>query len=84
MRYEEIGDPIEVITLFRNGTMNPLRFRWKNHVYKVSQVNGRWVTDEGYNRRKHFAICTEGPDVYELSYTIESQHWELTRVCLVG
>ena len=38
---------------------------------------GDFVGDMG------FAVA-EGPDVYELSYTIESQQWELTRVCLVG
>ncbi len=85
MRYEEIGDPIEVITLFREGKMRPLKFRWKNDVFRIDRINGGWISDEGYNRRRHYAVCAnESPDVYELSYSIETMNWELTRVCLVG
>ncbi len=84
MRYEDIGDPIEVITLFQGGRMRPLKFRWNNRVYRVSKINGGWVSDEGYNRRRHYAVCADGPDVYEISYSIETMIWELTRVCLVG
>jgi hypothetical protein len=84
MHYEEIGDPVEVIALFRAGQMSPLRFRWKNRVYKVERVNGRWSTDEGYLRCKRFAVSAGGPDIYELSYAIETQHWELARVGMNG
>jgi len=84
MRYEDIGDPIEVITLFRDGSLKPLKFRWKDRVYKISRVNGGWLSDEGSTRFHHFSVMSEGPDVYELSYNTDSLHWELSRVCLVG
>jgi hypothetical protein len=84
MRYEEIGDPVEVITLFRNGQMSPLRFRWNHHVYKVSRVNGGWISEEGVHKRRHFAVCAGSSDVYELSYAMDSQCWLLERVCMAG
>jgi hypothetical protein len=84
MRYEEIGDPVDVITLFHNGNMSPLRFRWKSQVFKVSKVNGGWLSEEGLSKRKHFAVSVGTSDVYELSYSVDSQRWELERVCMVG
>jgi hypothetical protein len=84
MRYEQIGDPIEVISLFQNGRQRPLRFRWKNSVYNVSQVNGGWTSDLGTQRRLHYSVCADGDDVYELCFSLDTLGWELSRVCLVG
>jgi hypothetical protein len=84
MRYEDIGDPIEVITLFRDGVIKPLKFRWKGRVYRVNRVNGGWCSDEGSARFHHFSVMSDGPDVYELAYNTADLHWELCRVCLVG
>lgn len=84
MRYEDIGDPIEVITLFRGGKMQPLRFRWKGKVYPVRRVNGGWLSDEGSTRFHHFSVMSDSPDIYELAYNSDTQNWDLSRVCLVG
>jgi len=84
MRYEDIGDPIEVITLFREGAIKPLKFRWKGRVYRINRVNGGWCSDEGATRFHHFSVMSDGPDVYELAYNSGDLNWELSRVCLVG
>jgi hypothetical protein len=84
MRYEDIGDPIEVITLFRDGALKPLKFRWKGRVYRISRVNGGWCSDEGATKFHHFSVMSDGPDVYELAYNSSDLNWELSRVCLVG
>ncbi len=84
MRYEEIGDPIEVITLFRSGKIQPLKFRWKERVYRVERVNGEWLSEEGQTRFHHFSVMTSGPDVYEMTMNTASRVWMLSRVCLVG
>ena len=84
MRYEEIGDNVEVISLFRHGRQQPLKFRWKNNVYVVSRINGGWSSDLGSQKRLHYSVCAEGPDVYELCFNLETLDWELSRVCLIG
>lgn len=84
MRYEEIGDRIETIVLFRNGRIQPLKFRWKKRVYRVQRVNGEWVSDQGQVRFYHFSVMTTGPDVYELTYNSDTRGWMLSRVCMVG
>lgn len=84
MTYEEIGDPVDVIVYFRDGRMQPIKFRWKERIYRVERVNGEWASDEGQTRFYHFSVMTTGPDVYELTYNSQSRLWELARVCLVG
>lgn len=84
MRYEEIGDRVEVIALFREGRIQPLKFRWRGRVYRIERVNGEWITDEGRTRYDHFSVMTTGPDVYELCHNRENRVWQLERVCLVG
>ena len=84
MRYEDIGDKLEMIALFRDGRIQPLKFKWRSRVYKIQRVNGEWVSDEGQTRLYHYSIMTSGPDVYELTYNSGTRGWILNRVCLVG
>ncbi len=84
MLYEEIFEPIEVISLFRHGKLQPLKFKWNERVYKVSKVNGNWVSEEGANRFYHFSVSSEGPDFFELVFDMRNMTWELSRVCLEG
>jgi hypothetical protein len=84
MRYEDIGDKIEMIVLFRDGRIQPLKFRWRERVYRIQRVNGEWVSDQGQVRFYHFSVMTTGPDVYELTYNSDTRGWTLSRVCLVG
>ena len=84
MRYEDIGDFIEVIAIFRNGNMQPLKFRWNGRVYKIERVNGKWVSDEGKTRFHHYSVMTDGPDVYEITYNPDRFAWEIDRVCMEG
>jgi hypothetical protein len=84
MRYEDIGDKIEMIALFRDGRINPLKFRWRERVYSVKRVNGEWVSDEGETRMYHYSLMTTGPDVYEITYNSQTKGWMINRVCLVG
>ncbi|MBL7033758.1 MAG: hypothetical protein ISR91_06400 [Candidatus Delongbacteria bacterium] len=83
MEYEEIGEKIEVISYFQGGEIHPLRFRWKERVYHVRKVHGHWSSLLGSYRIYHFSVGVEGPDVYELSYSTETQEWEVSRICLV-
>jgi hypothetical protein len=84
MRVETIDEAIEVIALFRTGKLSPLKFRWRERVYKVSRVSGHWRTDEGRTRFHHFAVLAESPDVYELCYDERGQGWKLERVSLAS
>lgn len=84
MIYEEVYEPIEVITLFRHGKMRPVKFKWNERVYRVTQINGGWLSEEGANRYYHYSVMTGGPDCFELCFDSKNLTWELARVCLDG
>ena len=84
MRFEDIGETIEVIALFDKGKLRPLKFRWKGRVFKIERVNGGWKSDQGEHRFHHFSVMSDGPDVYEISYNPDRFSWEIDRVCMEG
>ena len=84
MRIEEIEEPIEVIALFRQGRLSPLKFRWRERVYRVMRVNGTWSRNEGRTRHFHFAVMSDSPDVYELAYDEYSHNWRIKKVSVEG
>ncbi len=84
MQFEEINDVIEVIALFRGGKIRPLKFRWRNRVYKIVRINGGWKSDLGRDRLSHYSVMADGPDVFEISCSMENNNWKLDRVCLEG
>jgi|Deesub1362B_J571_1020462.scaffolds.fasta_scaffold03048_5 hypothetical protein len=84
MVYEDVNEPIEVITVFRHGRIRPLKFKWKNRVYSITRIHGGWVSDEGYSKHYHFSVSTGGPDCFELCFDTGSMTWELTRVFMEG
>lgn len=84
MVYEDVFEPVEVITLFQHGKIQPLRFRWNERAYKISKINGGWVSDEGINRYYHFSVMSDGPDCFELTFDSRNMSWELSRVCMDG
>lgn len=84
MRIEEIGEAVEVIALFRGNKISPLKFRWRERVYRVSRIHGDWITEEGAARFRHFAVAADGPDVFELSYHERAHGWRIEKVSLTG
>ena len=83
MQYEEIGEPIEVITYFHDGLLKPLRFRWQQRVYRITRLHGHWQSRTGAFPVHHFSVGTGGPDVYELQYSTDDQLWRLQRIAVV-
>ena len=84
MIFEDINEPIEVIAVFRNGKIQPFRFKWNERSYNISKVNGGWMSDEGVNKYYHYSVSIDGPDCFELKFDLKNMKWELARVCLEG
>lgn len=84
MHYEELFEPIEVIVLFQQGQIIPLKFRWNGRVYKIKQLNGCWKENQGYGRQYHFSAQVDGSDCFELLFDSSDFSWQLARVCLEG
>ncbi len=84
MHYEELFEPIEVITRFRDGKIIPLKFRWNGRIYPVKKVHGHWKEQQGYSQQHHFSVQSDGPDTFELLFDSADFTWQLARVCLDG
>ena len=78
--FETLNDPVDVLTAFTDGTMEPLRFRWKGAVIRVKRVTGRWSRREGQALLRYFAVESERSDSYELCYDPRGPRWMLCRV----
>lgn len=84
MVYEDIFETIEVISLFKDGKIKPLRFKWNGRVYKINRVNGHWVSPQGYNKQYHFSLLADSHDHFELLFDTANFEWQVARVCLEG
>ncbi|NIR47711.1 hypothetical protein GWO43_04565 [candidate division KSB1 bacterium] len=84
MGYEDIFEPIQVITFFEEGKLYPLRFKWKGQVYKIKRVNSHWSVKEGMGRQHHFSVTANTPDCFELVFDTTDFNWQLARVYLEG
>ena len=77
--FESLNDPIDVLTVFAEGGMAPLRFRWKGRVVRVKKVTGRWSRREGQSVLRYFSVEGNGSDTYELCYDPRGPRWILSR-----
>ncbi len=84
MIFEDIFESIEVICHFKDGQLRPLRFKWNGRVYKVHQLNGQWVSHQGYNKQYHFSVIADTSDYFELLFDSGNFNWQVARVCLDG
>jgi hypothetical protein len=81
---EAIDEPIEIITLFRNGKVVPMRFRWRNRVIRIRRVAGDWSSNSGRDRVHYFSVIGESTDCFEIAYDMSKMSWTLARVWLDG
>ena len=74
----EIHETVKVMAVFDKGP-RPVKFRWKDRVYRVKEITYTWRTREGSAPITHFTV-TDGSTLFELSYNQESMKWALERV----
>jgi len=63
---EEVNDPIDVVTVFRDGGMSPVKCRWVGRTYPIERVGYKWVTREGAYPIHHFSVVSRDGMVYEI------------------
>jgi len=78
--YQDMDEPVDVVVLFRKNHMKPTRFRWKDRVYKISEVTGDWKTDVGAYRIRHFAVVDHSSNFFQLSYDERKTNWVISKI----
>ncbi len=81
---QELNEPIDVVTVFREGRMAPVKFRWAGRTYPVARVAYRWVTRQGAYPVHHFAIVTDGDTTCELVLNTQTMQWSVAKVQVEG
>jgi len=77
--FESLNDPVDVLTAFAEGRIQPLRFRWRGRVIRIRRVTGEWNRREGQSLLKYFAVEGPGAASYELCYDPRGPRWILSR-----
>lgn len=77
----QVSQPVEVIAYFHNLKIEIIKFKWKNSIYKVTQVVSKWKILSGNSYEYHFTvICKEQGVLCELSFNLNDFKWELVQL----
>ena len=82
--FESLNDPIDVLTAFTQGKVEPLRFRWKGRVIRVGAITGRWSRREGQTLLRYFSVESPSRETYEMYYDPRGPRWILSRAWTQG
>ena len=82
--FESPDDPVDVLSAYVDGRIEPIRFRWKGSVIRVKRVTGRWNRREGQTRLQYFSIEDEAQGTYELCFDPRGPKWVLSRAWMSG
>ncbi len=83
-RFESLSDPVDVLTVFVDGKVRPLRFRWQGRVVRVRRVSGEWTRREGQALLRYYAVEAAGAGAYELCFDPRGPRWVLSRAWTGG
>jgi hypothetical protein len=77
--FETLNDAVDVLVVFTEGRIRPLRFRWKGRVIRIGRVTGEWTRREGANRLSHFSVEAQGTETFELCYDPRGLSWKICK-----
>jgi hypothetical protein len=77
---EKVQEPIEVLSRFVEGKVQPVRFRWRGRVFTVSSIASAWQRRDGEHREHFFSVGAGSREQYELSYRPDTSQWMLENV----
>jgi hypothetical protein len=74
--YEQINDPIQVATLFKNGELRPLKFLWKGREFPVQAINLAYSQFDGRSKIYYFAV-SDNNNYFKLQFNSDNLMWTL-------
>ncbi|PJA29022.1 MAG: hypothetical protein CO189_03575 [candidate division Zixibacteria bacterium CG_4_9_14_3_um_filter_46_8] len=78
--YQDIDENVDMIALFNSGKVKPIKFRWKDRPVKVVQVTGKWKSDVGRYKVRHFAVVDDNDNFFQLAYDERDLRWTLEKI----
>ena len=77
---QQVNETIDVLSVFREGRVQPVKFKWAGQTHTVRRIAYAWVTRKGAHPQHHFSLLTGGSDVYELVFDTFKMSWLLVQV----
>lgn len=77
---EKVQEPIEVLSRFVEGKVQPMRFRWRGRVFTVARITSTWMKRVGDQRAHFFSVGVGTREHYELSFQPRSCQWTLENI----
>ncbi|MGQ0720104.1 MAG: DUF6504 family protein [Candidatus Eiseniibacteriota bacterium] len=81
---EKVQEPIEVLSKFVEGKIQPIRFRWRGRVFTVAEITGTWIKRTGEERAHFFSVGVGTREYYEICFQPRSCQWTLEHVHAEG
>jgi hypothetical protein len=78
--YQDIEETIDVIALFENGVIKPIRFRWNGRAIRIKRVTGVWQEDVGQTKIRYFAVLDNASNFFQLAYDERNTRWALNKI----
>jgi hypothetical protein len=79
MSYQEIGEKIKVLAVFKNGTVFPHVFEWRGRRRQIDKVNLSYQEREGSSINYWFAVDSDGL-VAKIRYNNVSMIWTMEEI----
>lgn len=77
----KIFEPVEVIGFFRGLNFQIVRFKWRESIYNVSEINATWRIPAGNSYKHHYSVlCKKQNVICELSFNLNDLKWELIQL----
>ena len=74
--FEQVNEPIEVISKFAENKLIPVKFLWQGREFIVQKVNLTYSTWEGRSKIYYFAV-SDSMNYFKLRFDSEKLSWTL-------
>jgi hypothetical protein len=78
-QYNTPFEKVEVINHMANGKINIKRIKWKNTIYKVTEVISEFLTREGDNPSMNYTVKTDQDIILQLKFEKINMTWFLIK-----
>ena len=73
---QEINEPIQVATIFKDGKILPCKFFWHGREYLVQKINLTYHHFEGRAKIYYFAV-SDSVNYFKLQFNADNLNWTL-------
>ena len=73
---EQINQPIDIITVFKENKAIPWKFLWQGKEYIIKKINLMYSSREGRGKIYYFAV-SDNTNYFKLQFNTEDLKWTL-------